>query len=312
MKRRDILKSAAAGAIAFNILPYELISQSLDKETDMFYKISLAQWSFHRSLWSKKLTHLEFAVKAASMGFTGIEYVNQFFMDKAEDMAYLDKMNKIANDNNVKQLLIMIDGEGNLGDPDDSSRNAAVKNHHKWVHAAKYLGCHSIRVNAFGIGTREEVQKAAVEGLHDLASYAAPHNINVIVENHGSYSSDGQWLAEVMKSVNLPNCGTLPDFGNFCVKREENKTWGTPCIEEYDRYKGVAEMMPYAKAVSAKTHAFDSEGYETGIDYLRMMKIVKEHGYTGYVGIEYEGADTNEEAGIMASKALLEKVGQML
>lgn len=312
MKRREMIKSTAASTILMSFMNNEIFANLHTIEEEMFFKISLAQWSFHRALWSKEMDNLDFAVKASKMGFTGIEYVNQFFKDKAEDQNYLDQMNSIAADSNVKQLLIMIDGEGNLGDPDDSNRNEAVINHHKWVHAAKYLGCHSIRVNAFGIGTRDEVKAAAIQGLGTLSEYAVKESINVIVENHGSYSSDGIWLSDVMKAVNLPNCGTLPDFGNFCVKREDGKIWGAPCIEEYDRYKGVSEMMPYAKAVSAKTHAFDDDGNETGIDYLRMMKIVKEFNYSGYVGIEYEGEDANEEAGILASKKLLERVGKMI
>jgi sugar phosphate isomerase/epimerase len=307
-----MIKSTAATALLMGLMKNEILSHSIPNEGEMFYKISLAQWSFHRALHSNKMDNLDFAIKASSMGFAGIEYVNQFFKDKAEDQSYLDKMTTIANDNNVKQLLIMIDNEGNLGDPDDAKRNKAVVNHHKWVHAAKHLGCHSIRVNAFGIGTRDEIKAAAIQGLGTLSEYAAKENINVIVENHGSYSSDGVWLSDVMKAVNLPNCGTLPDFGNFCVKQSDGQIWGNSCVEEYDRYKGVREMMPFAKAVSAKTHAFDNEGNETTIDYVRMMKIVKEFNYKGFVGIEYEGKDPNEEAGIMASKKLLEKVGKMI
>ncbi len=278
----------------------------------MFFKISLAEWSFHKALWEKNLDHLDFAAKASSMGIHAVEYVNQFFADKAEDLNYLDQMNTAAKDANVKQLLIMIDREGNLGDPDDTKRNEAVKNHHKWVHAAKYLGCHSIRVNAFGIGTADEVKAAAVQGLGSLSEYAANENINVIVENHGSYSSDGKWLSDVMAQVNMSNCGTLPDFGNFCIEREGGAQWGAKCIKEYDKYKGVDEMMDYAKAVSAKANVFNAMGDEREIDFEKMLTIVKKHNYTGYVGIEYEGNELTEEEGILATKALLEKYGRKL
>ncbi len=279
---------------------------------DMFFKISLAQWSLHKEIFAGKLDNLDFAAKSASLDIFGIEYVNQFFKDKAEDGAYLAEMNKRAADSGVKQLLIMIDGEGGLGELDDATRNKAVENHYRWVNAAKTLGCHSIRVNAFGVGTAEEVADGAVQGLGMLATYAAKESINVIVENHGGHSSNGQWLSGIMKQINMPNCGTLPDFGNFCVKRDSGKEWEGNCIEEYDRYVGVAELMPFAKAVSAKTHSFNEMGDEKATDYMKMMKIVKDHGYTGFVGIEYEGSELDEIQGIIATRDLLRKVGQAL
>lgn len=279
---------------------------------EMFFKISLAEWSFNRSLFGKKFTNLDFAAKTKELGIDAIEYVNQFFKDKAENTNYLNQLNDRAADNGVTQVLIMIDGEGGLGDLDSKTRMQAVENHYKWVHAAKYLGCHSIRVNAHGTGSRDDVADAAVQGLGALSEYAAKENINVIVENHGGWSSDGSWLTGVMNKVNLDNCGTLPDFGNFCVKREEGKGYFGKCIEDYDKYQGVAEMMPFAKSVSAKAHAFDAQGNETDIDFMRIMKIVKDHGYTGYVGIEFEGRDTPEKEGILGTKRLLEKVGMAL
>lgn len=281
--------------------------------SEMFFKISLAQWSLNKSLFGGKLDNLDFAAKARNdFGIGGIEYVNQFFADKAKDTAYLNEMIKRADDNGVRSLLIMIDREGGLGDPNGKERTQAVENHYKWVDAAKHLGCHSIRVNAFGVGSAEEVAKAAVEGLGTLGEYAAKVGLNVIVENHGGYSSNGAWLAGVMKEINMSNVGTLPDFGNFCIKRDSGTEWGGNCIEEYDRYQGVREMMPFAKAVSAKATAFDENGNEKNTDYFRIMQIVKDAGYTGYVGIEYEGEGLSEDEGIMATKRLLERVGQQL
>ncbi len=270
-------------------------------------QISLAQWSFHKALQSDKMTHMEFIKKAGEMGFGGVEYVNQFFKDKAQDTTYLAAMNQAAKAANVRQLLIMIDGEGYLADADSTKRTEAINNHLKWVDAAAFLGCHSIRVNAHGEGTAEEVSAAAVDGLSRLSKYAATKNINVLVENHGGYSSNGAWLANVMKTVNMPNCGTLPDFGNFCVKRKDGAMWGTPCIEEYDKYQGVAELMPFAKAVSAKSYDFGELGYETTIEYPKMIGIVKDAGYSGFIGVEYEGESASEEDGIKATKALIEK-----
>ena len=273
-----------------------------------WFNISLAQWSLNKAFFGGELDHLDFASKAKSFDIHAIEYVNQFFKDKAEDNSYLNEMNQRASDQGVTQLLIMIDREGNLGDLDATKRKMAIENHYKWVEAAKTLGCHSIRVNAYGKGTAQEVADAAVQGLGGVSEYAEKVGVNVIVENHGSYSSNGAWLAEVMRQVGKKNCGTLPDFGNFCIKREG---W-TKCLEEYDRYKGVTEMMPYAKAVSAKTHSFDDNGNEVDTDYLRMMKIVKDHGFRGYVGIEYEGRVLPADEGIIKTRDLLRKVREEL
>lgn len=286
---------------------------------ELFFKISLAEWSFNKDLFSGKLDNLDFPAKAKNgFGIEAVEYVNQFFKDKAGDKAYLAELKERADDLGVVNLRIMIDGEGFLGDTDEAARLKAVESHYKWVEAAKALGCTDIRVNAYGEGTAEEVAAAAVDGLGRLTGFAQDFDISVIVENHGSYSSNGEWLAGVMKQVNNPNCGTLPDFGNFCIKREPVKG-DTPedylaakCLEEYDRYKGVAEMMPFARGVSAKSHDFDEQGNETHTDYTRMMKIVKDAGFTGYVGIEYEGLKTPPDEGVRKTLELLKRVGSEL
>lgn len=274
-----------------------------------FFEISLAEWSLHKALFANKITNLDFPeIAKKQYGISVVEYVSQFFKDKAKDTTYLNELLKRCNDNGIKNHLIMIDGEGGLGELDDSKRKQAVDNHYKWVDAAKYLGCATIRVNAYGEGSAEEVQKAAIDGLSKLGEYAALQNINIIVENHGGYSSNGKWLAAVMKSVNKPNVGTLPDFGNFCIKRDTTQGGGNKCIEEYDRYQGVAEMMPYAKGASAKTYDFDADGNCVETDYNRILKIIKDSGFKGYIGIEYEGDKLSEEEGIRKTKFLLEKV----
>lgn len=273
-----------------------------------WFEISLAQWSLHKTLFEKKMDNLDFpAVAKNTYGISIVEYVNQFFKDKAKDEKYLAELLKRCGDNGIKNHLIMIDGEGGLGELDDKKRKEAVENHYKWIDAAKYLGCATIRVNAFGTGTREEVSKAAIDGLGRVGEYGQKVGINVIVENHGGWSSDGQWLANVMKSVNKSNVGTLPDFGNFCVRRDGKGQWDGNCVEEYDRYKGTGEMMPFAKGVSAKTHEFDAQGNCVETDYAKMMKVVKDSGFRGIVGIEYEGDKLSEEEGIKKTKALLER-----
>lgn len=278
------------------------------KPKELFFKISLAEWSLHKTLFEGKLTNLDFPAKAKNdFGISAVEYVNQFFKDKAKDQAYLADLKKRCEDNGVTSVLIMIDGEGGLGDVNKTKRTTAVENHKKWVDAAKFLGCHSIRVNAYGEGSREEVAKAATDGLRTLSEFAKGSDINVIVENHGGYSSDGQWLSQVIANTQMPNCGTLPDFGNFCIVRDNDT-----CKEWYDRYKGIEEMMPFAKGVSAKANEFDAQGNCIETDYTKMLPIVKKAGYTGYIGIEYEGSKLSEDEGIRATKALLEKVGMMV
>lgn len=299
ISRRSFLKfGVAAGAVA----GWGGVGcATLSSKSPRSYKISLAEWSFNKSLFSGKMDHLDFAKTAKQQfGLDGVEYVNQFFKDKAEDSAYLAEMRKRADGEGVKSLLIMIDGEGKLGDADDGARTRSIQNHFKWIEAAKFLGCHSIRVNAAtgNAGSFGEQMKRAADGLGRLADFADGFGLNVIVENHGGLSSNGKWLAGVMEMVSLPNCGTLPDFGNFRIQGDE---W-------YDRYQGVRELMPYAKAVSAKSHDFDAEGNETRTDYRRMMKIVLDAGYRGYVGVEYEGRKDSEEVGIEKTVNLLRRV----
>ncbi len=302
------LTGLAAGVAGVSILSK---SAWAAPASSSFFEISLAQWSLHKTIFAKKLDNLDFPAKAKNdFGISVVEYVNQFFKDKAKDTKYLNELLKRCKDNGVKNHLIMCDGEGDMGSTNNAERLKAVENHYKWVDAAKHLGCATIRVNAAGSGTREEVAKAAVDGLSRLGEYAEKEGINVIVENHGGYSSDGSWLAGVMKQVNKKNVGTLPDFGNFCIKHEPNN-WGN-CIESYDRYKGTEELMPFAKGVSAKTNHFDEQGNCVETDYNKIMRIVKDSGFKGYIGIEYEGPTVSEDEGIRKTKALLERVAAEL
>ena len=301
INRREFAKQAslAVGAMGAAV---SVGCQSLaGGSSNSLYAISLAQWSLNRQFFGGKLNALDFAkITKEEFDLDAIEYVNQFFKDKANDEAYLGQLKSRAADHGVKSLLIMVDGEGSLGHGDTAERNKAVQNHHKWANAAQFLGCHSIRVNAAttGNGSFEEKQKLAADGLRSLSEYGAKLGLNVIVENHGGLSSNGAWLAGVMKIVDLPNCGTLPDFGNFHIG---DGKW-------YDRYLGVAELMPFAKAVSAKSHEFDDKGDEVRTDYRRMMNIVLAGGYRGYVGIEYEGSKVDAYTGIKKTKQLLETV----
>ncbi len=295
--RRVFLKHLGIGALGMAAWP-SLAKSSVFGQNGLFFDISLAQWSLHKTIFGGKLDNLDFPKAAAqTYGIHAVEYVNQFFKDKAEDIAYLTDLRQRAQDNGITNVLIMVDGEGNLGATSDAERSKTVENHYKWVEAAKFLGCHAIRVNAAGRGTPEEVKAAAIDGLGRLSEFAANHDISVIVENHGGVSSHGDWLSAVLSGVGKPNCGSLPDFGNFY---------------EYDRYQGVQDLMPFAKGVSAKANVFDGNGDEANIDYRRMLQIVKDAGYRGYIGIEYEGDKLGEEEGIKATKRLLERIGAEL
>ena len=296
--RRKFITSLSASLAASSLL-----SNADHHKKKQLFEISIAEWSLHKSLFGKKISNLDFPVVAKKeFKISAVEYVNQFFKDKATDKNYLNELKKICDNEGVKSLLIMCDGEGKLGDPDKNKRISSVNNHKRWIEAAKHLGCHSIRVNASSSGSYVDQQKFAADGLSRLSEFASTHGLNVIVENHGGLSSNGQWLSGVMKSVNMKNCGTLPDFGNFRIGG--GKT--------YDRYKGVQELMPFAKAVSAKSHDFDDNGNEIHTDYHKMMKIVIDAGYRGYVGVEYEGSKLSEYDGIKATKKLLESVREKL
>lgn len=298
-----------------------------------FFKISLAQWSLHRSFFGENMRKqgfdvffkalmtdpdsvlqgtinpIDFPVIAKNQyGLDAIEFVNTFYFNKAKNMDYLKDLKGRCDGEGVKAVLIMCDALGDLGDADDAKRKAAVENHYQWVEAAKFLGCHAIRVNASGAGTADEVRTAVVDGLGSLAEFGKANDMNIIVENHGGHSSNGAWLASVMKEINNPYCGTLPDFGNFCITRDDQYK----CLEEYDRYLGTKELMPYAKGISAKTHDFDADGNEIHTDYRKMLQIVKDAGYTGYIDIEYEGNTLSEPDGIRATIQLLERVGKEL
>lgn len=282
------------------------------EEKAPFFKLSLAQWSLNKSIRFEGADPLDFAQRAQEMGFEGIEYVSQLYNKPIESIG-MDSVLSVLKANSkkygVENVLIMVDGEGHLASTDDEERLKSIENHYKWVEAAKFLGCHSIRVNAHGKGTSEEVAVAAVDGLGKLSEYAEKHGINVLVENHGGYTSNGAWLADVMKRVGKDNCGTLPDFGNFCQTIGYGSINDPNCKDPYDIYKGLKELMPYAKAVSAKSYDFDENGNQPKIDYLKMMKIVKEAGYTGFVGVEFEGSNVSEVKGIELTKNLLLKAG---
>lgn len=289
-----------AGAKDFGSNP--LIQEHPERE--LFFDISLAEWSLNKKLFGGELDNMDFPAYAQkNFDIHAVEYVNQFFKDA--DMDYIKELLKRTQDIGVKNVLIMVDGEGNLGDTDEERRKTAIEKHYKWVEYAHVLGCHAIRVNAGGRGTAEEVAFAATRSLRTLSQFAADYGISVIVENHGGYSSRASWLVNVIRNTGMINCGVLPDFGNFVVERREGG-------EKYDLYLGMQELMPLAKGVSAKSHNFDEEGNEVDKDFYKLLKIVKDSGFRGYIDVEYEGSVLSQDEGIMATKNLLIKAGKAL
>ncbi|MCW3119825.1 MAG: twin-arginine translocation signal protein [Chitinophagaceae bacterium] len=323
--RRTFLLSASmgiAGAGMAAVLPAWLQSESTANALP--FQLALSQFSLASQFWTKQLDPLDFPAKSMkAFGIAGLDYCSMFFADKAKDTKFLNELKKRAVDNGCYNLRIMIDGEGVLGELTKEKRSKAVENHYKWIDAAATLGCPMIRVNIEGEGDPKEVAKASEESLIELLEYGNKNHVDVIVENHVGISCNGAWLAGVMKKVNSPHCGTLADFGNFCVNRTKPATndiagWmATKCLEEYDRYQGMEELMPFAKGVHAKTHMFNAEGHDTETDFFRMFRIIKESGFAGWVSIEYEGGllkmyskdvkYLDDDAGVLATKKLIEK-----
>lgn len=319
--KKFIIKAIKVSLILFllsflacgNVQKKEKLTEIDIAQSEPFFKISLAQWSIHKKIIDEGMNPYDFAKTAKSWGFDGLEYVSQLYSrelakyDNVEEAMknLVCRLKQESEAANIQNLIIMVDGEGDLASLDESERNESVKRHKKWVDAAEALGCHSIRVNLFGTNDAKIWVETAVDGLAKLSDYAATKNINVLVENHGWLSSDIPVLMKVISGVGKSNCGTLPDFGNWCIKRPEGVRWGE-CLEEYpDKYEGVQLMMPAAKAVSAKSYDFDTNGNETTIDYVKMLQIVKDSGYKGFIGVEYEGSRLSEEEGIIATKELL-------
>ncbi|MGD0754518.1 MAG: sugar phosphate isomerase/epimerase family protein [Bacteroidales bacterium] len=308
--RRSFIKKSFLGAGLLMIAP----SIDLKSQNNSGIKISLAEWSLHRTIRDGKIDHLDFpAIAKKDFNISAVEYVNGLFggtkmdfKEAAKNSAYLNELLKRSKDAGVFNHLLMVDDEGPLALPDGKVRLLAVDDHKKWIEAAKLLGCLTVRVNLHGDGTPEAKKAASIDSLSRLGDFAKSMNINIVVENHGHESSNGAWVADVMRQVNRPNVGTLPDFGNFCLSQD----WGSTqdeCKDYYDRYQGVKEMLPFAKGVSAKTYDFDSNGEQPKMDYKRLIGIVKASGFKGYIGVEFEGNTQPEEEGIRKTKLLIEK-----
>jgi L-ribulose-5-phosphate 3-epimerase len=299
--RRAFLGAASAAFAAFGALPGGKLPEARADDArggPKPFKLSLSQRSLHEEFAAARLDPLDFPRVANGLGIDAVEYVGEFYRNKLADRAYLAELKRRAAGEGVWSVLIMVDAEGELGAPDEKGRKRAVENHKKWVEAAAFLGCHAVGVQATSRGSEEDQINWLSDGLRRLCRYSDPFAIDILVENRSGFSANGSWLVEVLNAVGHPRCGSRPDFGNFNLGDGR----------EYDRYQGVRELMPFARAVSAKAYDFDDRGEETRINYAQMLKVVTDAGYRGYVGIEYEGKRLSEQAGIARTKQLLERV----
>ena len=313
------MKSLVLSIITLTVFLYSQNQKKSSAQEEPFFKLSLAQWSFHRSIKYNNLSPYEFARLASELGFEGLEYVSTLYPDvmKNDDKtsamnAFIEKNNFLAAQYKMKNILIMVDEEGDLSTSDKNERLEAIENHKLWIEAANKMGCGAIRLNLHGEEDEELWIKNSIASLEILSEFAKPLNVNIIVENHGGNSSNASLLMRVINQVNFDNCGTLPDFGNFCL----SKNWGSlkenKCDNVYDPYTGVSEMMPAAFGVSAKAYDFDANGNETILNYKKLLSIVKKAGYNGFIGVEYEGDHLSEEEGIIATRKLILKTSSIL
>ncbi len=311
--RRKFLALSTATGLASTLWPTANAFSAQNKDKIPPLKISLAQWSLHRSYGDNTLQPQNFPTDAKKLfDINAVEYVADFYKEQKNEIAFWKKMQDVSADQGVSNLLIMVDGEGELGSSSDSERTQAIENHLPWIEAARESGCHSVRVNAFGRGTDTQIKHALVDGLGRLTEFSAQADINILSENHGLQSSNGAFIVDVIKDVGSPYLGTLPDFGNWCLSEEWGGTANNSCPYIYDPYRGVAEFLPFAKGVSAKSYAFDQEGNETQLDYRKLLMLVKDLGFDGHIGIEYEGQMLSEFDGIRATQKLIEETWRTL
>ncbi len=270
-RRNFIEKSLVAGAAAA-ITP-SVIGSELFGSTPRLIKddISLAQWALVDEVKSGKWKTLDFAKIARNdFGLNGIEFVNTLFEVTTE--GYLKKLRKNADDNGVTMVLIMVDDEGDGCGATKEERNQFAINHRKWIDAAAYLGCKSIRTNCRGPenADKAEALKWAAESYNMLLEYAVPAKISVLIENHGGVSNDADWMVSLMKEVDNLYFGTYPD-------------WRRPA-DNFDNVDYLKKMLPFAGGMSYRNQPTEELT-------AKMIKLAKDSGYRGWYGIESSGRE---------------------
>ena len=323
---KNIIKNTAAVSLVSPLLNNDLFANYLSKKI----KISLQCFSFASEFYTGKFDLSNFSkIIRETYNLDGAEYWSIPFMGKEKNSSFLSELKQKSNDYGVKNTIILVDlldmetmKQGNsLASVNKKERNQAVEDHKPWIDAAKSIGCDSIRINLWSDASKDEVMKVSIESISKLLEYCSDKNISIVIENHGGYTGDAKWLVNLIKKINNKNLGTLPDFGtlNFCVKRDvsDSEIFSSKCLNQYDKYLGVKELLPYAKGISAKSTQFDLKGNETDTNFKKMIRLIKKSNFEGYMSIEYEGAirDTFSQQnnhlsthdGILATKKLIEK-----
>jgi L-ribulose-5-phosphate 3-epimerase len=245
--------------------------------------ISLAQWALVEEVRAGKWKTLDFPrIAREDFGIDGIEFVNTLF-ESPTTMNYLNTMKKNAADHGVTCVLIMCDAEGDACAPTKETRRQFEINHRKWIDAAQYLGCHSIRINCIGPKNvnKEEALKWSAETCSMMMEYAIPAGISVLIENHGGVSNDADFMVALMKEVNSRYLGILPD-------------WRQPG-GDFDNVEFLRKTLPYAGGMSFRNQPTEELT-------ARMIKLAHETGFRGWYGIESSGREA-----VKISKQLLLK-----
>ena len=325
--RRKFLKNTFS-VYSTTLLAPNLFANNIDKSK---LDIGLQMYSFAPLIMQGKFDLLGFPdLVKNTYGINGAEYWSIPFMGRENDKDFLNDIKRRSDDNGVDNLIILVDdidiktmqSGPSLASSNKNDRDTAIDYHKKWIDVAKEIGCHSIRVNLKSDESdNKKILDNSSESISRLIEFSKQDNISIVIENHGGITADADWLVSLIKNVDNKYVGTLPDFGdyNFCVDRGALNfdDIGKVCKNQYDKYLGVKKLMPYAKGVSAKSHEFGKDGEELSTNYSRMIKIISESNYKGYITIEYEGAMMgmfggegtylNPHEGILATKKLINK-----
>ena len=325
--RRKFLKNTFS-VFSTTLLAPNLFAKKIDKSK---MDIGLQMYSFAPLIMQGKFDLLGFPdLVKNTYGINGAEYWSIPFMGRENDRDFLNDLKRRSDDNGVDNLIILVDdidiktmqSGPSLASSNKNDRDTAIDYHKKWVDVAKNIGCHSIRINLRSEEENDQkILENSSESISKLIEFSKQDIISIVIENHGGITGDADWLVSLMKNVDSKHLGTLPDFGtyNFCIKRGNLnfQSLSENCEDQYDKYLGVKKLMPYAKGVSAKSHEFDKDGEELSTNYSRMIKIISESNYKGYITIEYEGAMKgmfggegtylSPHEGILATKKLINK-----
>jgi len=309
MKRRQFIHKnlfAAGGVMGLSQFP-GLLQEAWASDLKSEFKVSIAPWSLTRKPYGENdpdgIHFLDYPLVARELGFEAIEHDNLHYPGDLPNDKHLAKMKQRTEEAGVTNTLILCGALGDIADSRKSRRKKANFNYERWIEAAQFLGCHQVRVvcsDHIDIDWDEKM-KLTVEAVSKLADFAQGHSIELLIENHNGYTSNPNWLVEMIQKVNRPNCGILGDFTEWRI--EQN-----PDVLYPDPYKGYEILAPYVKSVGAKSTTFDVLGNELVTDYPRMFEILNKVGYQGYIAVEYFGNDLPRRKGTTMTKELVERI----